>query len=1184
MTLPTVTRNASSRSKGSRCLTLASCHAGTAAPGVFNTLTVDDPPTNGYTLKSPSQNVMHFDQDGRLDWLADASGNRVTCFYIDDPLSLADGKLDYVEDASGRQLDLVYSIHGKLMKITDPVDREWTLLHRDPADPENPKPEASGVFVAFEDARELAYRIAWTYTANWEIDTMTDKNGHTFTFEYTGGRLRTVTDPEPSPGQAGLSQTIRYYGTTEGDLQTHFFDRRNARWAYRFDATTHNLLLVKDPLNHEQQFGYDDLRPELIHERTSYTNALGKTWTLGLTLTGAVGAVTDPLGNLWSYGYDTLNNLTAMFPPTEGSPGSSNWAKAVFYQYDNPDHPTSPTAIVLPDDGQGNGPATITMTYYNAAVPEEGEWHGLLETVTDANGVGTLFEYDQYGQQWRSTEGALDQDRWAKVIDAAMLDAVGRLRLGMDAYDGPYPEEDDGGGGSRACMRGICPGYDSDLLTDSTCHDCAFLCTWFPWYTICRVNSSACPSEGGEGGGDGSGSSDGGGEDDDSDPPEGSRLNSNWCLPFGAIGSMEGPAHFDYDGVGQMIGVDSEYFDGSLWPYPTFNVDATMAYDELGRLTSLTHSTDEPTWQTQQSGSQIDRYFNHTYNDTAGTYDRLGPDGQTTHAEAGSAGRVQSITRGGISVDYTNYADNRVHTAANGNGSRTVYSYFDNGRLQQIRHEWANDQSLILQLDYIYFADGLVRTITETGPDGPAAVTTFTYDNRNRLIEEERVGTGPSPVSYHMLYAYDQGGNRLAKRDELANRDTFYHYDLEDEEEYKTRNNRLMYYEVYENMTLLERRDYEYDKRGNPTYIVRKLESEAVYHGYTLQYNKRGELWFVTEQTWTLDEWGDCLDPQTLEITEFRGNGRQRYMVRERDPAPYQEWSVLPGTTRWSDYDGDEIYGDYIVDDVTGAVTNTMAYLPGVAQMDMQTGEITYFHSDQIGSLRAVSNQQSAVSGTMVYTAFGEQVSADGTVGTRYQYAGAWGYETSDRSDVLAELGWVHVGHRYYDPSTGRFLQRDPIGLHGGPNAYEYVASSPLLAVDPNGEIIWVLIFIGAGLIVLDGNPQYANAPGPDDRIYGGGGGPSGAAFIGGLCIAAGVGGGAGAGAGGAGGGGGGGPPSPDELDPYVPDQPLGPGIERPPNVNPYDLKPKPKPDEFPPYRWDPRWGKELPPDYWPKI
>ncbi|MFH1419389.1 MAG: hypothetical protein ABII12_14030, partial [Planctomycetota bacterium] len=153
-----------------------------------------------------------------------------------------------------------------------------------------------------------------------------------------------------------------------------------------------------------------------------------------------------------------------------------------------------------------------------------------------------------------------------------------------------------------------------------------------------------------------------------------------------------------------------------------------------------------------------------------------------------------------------------------GKGDCPASQYYDRGRLQQIRHEWAGDQSLILQLDYMYFADGLVHTITETGPDGPAAVTTFAYDNRNRLIEEERCGTGVSPVSYHLTYTYDQGGNRRLKRDLLANRDTFYYYDVDDAgATYETLNNRLMYYEVYENMTLLERRDYEYDNRGNPT-------------------------------------------------------------------------------------------------------------------------------------------------------------------------------------------------------------------------------------------------------------------------------------------------------------------------------------------------------------------------------
>jgi RHS repeat-associated protein len=46
---------------------------------------------------------------------------------------------------------------------------------------------------------------------------------------------------------------------------------------------------------------------------------------------------------------------------------------------------------------------------------------------------------------------------------------------------------------------------------------------------------------------------------------------------------------------------------------------------------------------------------------------------------------------------------------------------------------------------------------------------------------------------------------------------------------------------------------------------------------------------------------------------------------------------------------------------------------------------------------------------------------------------------------------YLHVGARWYDPLTGRFLQRDPIGILGGANVYEYGGGNPVALADPSG-------------------------------------------------------------------------------------------------------------------------------------
>ena len=54
---------------------------------------------------------------------------------------------------------------------------------------------------------------------------------------------------------------------------------------------------------------------------------------------------------------------------------------------------------------------------------------------------------------------------------------------------------------------------------------------------------------------------------------------------------------------------------------------------------------------------------------------------------------------------------------------------------------------------------------------------------------------------------------------------------------------------------------------------------------------------------------------------------------------------------------------------------------------------------------------------------------------------------------------------RYYDPSIGRYITSDPIGLNGGVNTYGYAYQNPVMNIDPDGRLVWfaALPFLGGG-------------------------------------------------------------------------------------------------------------------------
>jgi len=329
-------------------------------------------------------------------------------------------------------------------------------------------------------------------------------------------------------------------------------------------------------------------------------------------------------------------------------------------------------------------------------------------------------------------------------------------------------------------------------------------------------------------------------------------------------------------------------------------------------------------------------------------------------------------------------------------------------------------------------------------------------------------------VSYEHGYTYDQGGNRLVKSNVLTTQWDQYFYDYDDPATYESANNRLEKVAHYDGIfpaVLTGTTYYYYNTAGNVTRIVHEPVGggpgcdvgDAKYTVTRFDYAKNcSAVTHVVGEEWCWNGVSSC--PEDYEVVfarEFRYDGsRQRYLNRAFDPAALNEDPPDFGeyTDTWSDYDGNAVYGDFTV---SGGVSNVRSYEPGMAKVDpwvsSGSGSTDYYHMNHIGSTRFMTDSSGADIEHAAYTAFGERVSGNAR---RYGYDGSWGYQTH-RMDEVADLDppldpdtvfpYLHLGARYYDPATGRFLQRDPIGIAGGANVYAYVESGPTLTVDPAG-------------------------------------------------------------------------------------------------------------------------------------
>jgi RHS repeat-associated protein len=141
-----------------------------------------------------------------------------------------------------------------------------------------------------------------------------------------------------------------------------------------------------------------------------------------------------------------------------------------------------------------------------------------------------------------------------------------------------------------------------------------------------------------------------------------------------------------------------------------------------------------------------------------------------------------------------------------------------------------------------------------------------------------------------------------------------------------------------------------------------------------------------------------------------------------------------------------------------------------------QRVSLAYLHTDHLGAVVKATDGDQHLVWDAVRRPFGSRNLVTDQIEMPLGFPGQYYDE---------ESGVLYNYFRDYDPSTGRYLESDPIGLNGGLNTYTYVSGNPTNHIDPQGlvESWWHAVYPAD----FNTQPGYSHVPPSYNRRSAGG-------------------------------------------------------------------------------------------------
>lgn len=836
-----------------------------------------------------------------------------------------------------------------------------------------------------------------------------DRNGNAINYLYDAeGRLIQKADTN--------GREINFEYNLNG-LISSIIDHTNREWQFGYDDNA-NLTSVTDPLGGTKRYEYEQYSPFADAQEYSHLTAIiDETGVIETQVTyGGESADEDQvssyseLGNTFEYAYDENNNRT-----TKTDSLGSRWV----FTYNE------------------TGQFSQIVAPLNRSTSYQRDEESLLTKMIDPSGTEVNFTYDEFSNKLTESDG-----RGTATI----------------AYDGekPWPTSVTSKTGRAVSMT-----YD-DKGNLTTMTDSGGKVTKTAWSAMGDLKEVENAN---------------GQKSIFTYSPQGMPLN--WVDQLGRttqhvydvrnnLLQVTNPAgeviRYQYDALDRVVNMTDA--EGDVTAYE---------YDAADRITKLIAANgEEVIYQYDVLGRLTKRLF---YDDSEHLYtyrpdnllaSQTRPDGVVITFEYDAAKRMTKKTVGTEDI-FTYSYNSRDETVSVSNSTGTVTMTYDSyGRLLT---ETVNGNTT----SYQYNNEDEVTTLTSLGIeqshtyDVRGLMSALTFSGNNYQYQHDdlaRLNTVQRNASINSTLQYDAANQVTQINHGSGNRSHTYQYDLA---------SRVSQWQG----TRDETQSFGYDKTGrleqvdSPT-VPETFEYDALGNRQNLnaQFDAANRITQNDDFTYSYDANGNMTqktDKTTGEVHRFSYNSLNQLVAYQvlpdataTQPTTSFTYNYGPLERRWNKENtltqASTLFywsGSSMIGEAAGGVSRRYVYDGNTPLAYVENGQAYHYLYDHLETAHEIVDG----SGTKVwqanYSSFGEVEELITTVENNIRFAGQY----HDR-----ESGLYYNYFRDYDPSIGRYIQSDGLGLFDGPNTYLYVHANPLNEVDPTGEFGIVGGLIGGGI------------------------------------------------------------------------------------------------------------------------